>query len=165
MIQEVYEWHNQDSRISKKPLEVACTLNTNAGGREGHLVLENSGGGTELEEVKWVVRRLTPKECERLQGYPDDWTDIEGASDTKRYKAMGNSIALPQWQALFERMKPTFDHQPTLGSLFDGVGGFPLTFERVYGTGTARWAAEIEPFPIAVTKKRFPEKEKTDERD
>lgn len=41
------------------------------------------------------VRRLTPKECERLQGYPDGWTDIPGASDSARYKALGNSFAIP----------------------------------------------------------------------
>lgn len=45
----------------------------------------------------------------------------------------------------------------TLGSLFDGIGGFPLAWEDVYGKGTARWASEIEEFPIAVTKLRFPE--------
>ena len=41
------------------------------------------------------VRRLTPLECERLQGFPDGWTDIPGASDTARYKALGNSVAVP----------------------------------------------------------------------
>lgn len=41
------------------------------------------------------VRRLTPLECERLQGFPDRWTDIPGASDTARYKALGNSVAVP----------------------------------------------------------------------
>lgn len=45
-----------------------------------------------------------------------------------------------------------------LGSLFDGIGGFPLVWETTYGTGTARWASEIEEFPIAVTKKHFPER-------
>lgn len=45
----------------------------------------------------------------------------------------------------------------TLGSLFDGIGGFPLIWERIHGKSTARWASEIEPFPIAVTKKHFPE--------
>lgn len=45
----------------------------------------------------------------------------------------------------------------TLGSLFDGIGGFPLCFERIHGKGTARWASEIEPFPIAVTKRWFGE--------
>lgn len=42
-----------------------------------------------------LIRRLTPLECERLQGYPDGWTDLEGASDSARYKALGNSVAIP----------------------------------------------------------------------
>lgn len=42
-----------------------------------------------------LVRRLTPLECERLQGFPDGWTDIPGASDSARYKALGNSVAIP----------------------------------------------------------------------
>ena len=43
----------------------------------------------------------------------------------------------------------------TLGSLFDGIGGFPLCWERCNGKGTALWASEIEEFPMAVTKIRF----------
>ena len=39
-----------------------------------------------------LIRRLTPLECERLQGFPDGWTDIPGASDSARYKALGNSV-------------------------------------------------------------------------
>jgi len=42
-----------------------------------------------------LIRRLTPLECERLQGYPDGWTDIPSASDSARYKALGNSVAIP----------------------------------------------------------------------
>lgn len=42
-----------------------------------------------------LIRRLTPLECERLQGYPDGWTDLEGASDSARYKSLGNSVAIP----------------------------------------------------------------------
>ena len=42
-----------------------------------------------------LIRRLTPLECERLQGSPDGWTDIPGASDSARYKALGNSVAIP----------------------------------------------------------------------
>ena len=42
-----------------------------------------------------LIRRLMPIECERLQGYPDGWTDIPGASDSSRYKALGNSVAIP----------------------------------------------------------------------
>ena len=39
-----------------------------------------------------LIRRLTPLECERLQGYPDGWTDVPSASDSARYKALGNSV-------------------------------------------------------------------------
>lgn len=121
------------------------------------------------KKTVWIVRRLTPMECERLQGYPDGWTDIGEWVDTKgkkhkpadgpRYKALGNSIALPQWVWIAQKMRPYVGDSAKLGSLFDGIGGFPLVWEATYGTGTARWASEIEEFPIAVTKLRFPEKE------
>lgn len=115
-----------------------------------------------------VLRRLTPLECERLQGYPDGWTDIgdwidskgkkhKGNADSPRYKALGNSIALPFWFYLLRRISAQYERPATLGSLFDGIGGFPLCWERCNGNGTARWASEIEEFPIAVTKKRFGE--------
>lgn len=42
-----------------------------------------------------LIRRLTPLECERLQGFPDGWTNIPSASDSARYKALGNSVAIP----------------------------------------------------------------------
>ena len=48
-----------------------------------------------VEENRNLIRRLTPLECERLQGFPDGWTDIPGASDSARYKALGNSVAIP----------------------------------------------------------------------
>lgn len=48
-----------------------------------------------IVEPKNLIRRLTPLECERLQGFPDHWTDIPGASDSARYKALGNSVAIP----------------------------------------------------------------------
>ena len=114
-----------------------------------------------------VVRRLTPLECERLQGYPDGWTDIgdwvdsrgkthKGDADSPRYKALGNSIALPFWQWMAGRMVSNLGEHPTMASLFDGIGGFPLVFSRC-GCEPV-WASEIEEFPIAVTKKRFPER-------
>lgn len=116
-----------------------------------------------------VVRRLTPMECERLQGFPDHWTDIgewidekgkkHKDADSPRYKALGNSIALPFWDWMLRRMARYLPEDATLGSLFDGIAGFPLIWERIHGKGTARWASEIEPFPIAVTKNHFPEEE------
>lgn len=114
-----------------------------------------------------IVRCLTPMECERLQGFPDHWTDIGEWCDSKgkrhkdadspRYKALGNSIALPFWNFLAKRISAQYLRPVTMGSLFDGIGGFPLVFERHNGKGTARWASEIEEFPIAVTKLRFGE--------
>ena len=55
------------------------------------------GGGSEnlIVESVHLIRRLTPLECERLQGFPDGWTDIPGASDSARYQALGNSVAIP----------------------------------------------------------------------
>lgn len=131
----------------------------------------NIGNGSECliaeKTIRWIVRRLTPVECERLQGFPDgytdigDWVDSKGKkhkyADSPRYKALGNSIALPQWFWIVQRMRPYLKEKPTLGSLFDGLGGFPLVWQRAYGEGTARWASEIEEFPMAVTKRRFGE--------
>lgn len=54
------------------------------------LVLQETGTDRPL-----LIRRLTPLECERLQGFPDFWTDLPGASDSSRYKALGNSVAIP----------------------------------------------------------------------
>ena len=49
----------------------------------------------QAEACAHLIRRLTPLECERLQGFPDGWTDLPGASDSARYKALGNSVAIP----------------------------------------------------------------------
>lgn len=114
------------------------------------------------------VRRLTPLECERLQGYPDGWTDIgewvdtkgkrhKESSDAARYKALGNSIALPPWRFVLYRLCMQLGHVGTIASLFDGIGGFPLIWEQINGKGSCLWASEIEEFPIAVTKRRFGE--------
>jgi DNA (cytosine-5)-methyltransferase 1 len=153
---------NEQSFSHYKESKKCSTLKAKAG---------NIGNGSEClvaeKAIRWIVRRLTPVECERLQGYPDGWTDIGDWTDSKgkkhkyadspRYKALGNSIALPQWFWLVQRMRPYLKERPTLGSLFDGLGGFPLVWQRAYGDGTARWASEIESFCVAVTKRRFGE--------
>ncbi len=111
----------------------------------------------------YVVRRLTPTECMRLQGYPDDWCDlgewtddqgkVHKESDTPKYKAAGNSIALPFWQWLADRICKEYSRPVRMASLFDGIGGFPLVFSRCGAEPV--WCSEIEPFPDAVTKARF----------
>ena len=120
------------------------------------------------DEPVYIVRRLTPTECERLQGYPDGWTDIGEWTDTKgkkhkaadspRYKALGNSIAIPPWLFVLSRLNE-YCEDKTMASLFDGIGGFPLIWEFLNGKGSAVWCSEIEEFPIAVTKLRFPDSE------
>ena len=157
---------NEQSFSHYKESDKCSTLKSKAG---------NIGNGSECliaeKAIRLVVRRLTPVECERLQGYPDDytnigdWTDSKGKkhkyADSPRYKALGNSIALPQWFWLVQKMRPYLKEKPTLGSLFDGLGGFPLVWQRAYGEGTARWASEVDNFCIAITRKRFPDVEES----
>lgn len=55
------------------------------------------------------VRRLTPLECERLQGFPDQYTNIPGASDSGRYKALGNAMAVPVMAWIGRRIQEAED--------------------------------------------------------
>ena len=193
--------------------------------------------------TRYIIRRLTPLECERLQGYPDGWTligdpveeeiadyayiydeskyiepkledfglteddlndyaqideeyidddnyfayimacskarskatkkikvgshketnyyytDSSGkrkkVSDSARYKALGNSIAIPLWKWVLKRLCACYERDATMASLFDGIGGFPYIWEQLNGKGSCLWASEIEEFPMAVTKFRF----------
>ena len=162
-------------------------------------------GGCE-ENMETVVRRLTPLECERLQGFIDNWTligepeevevkdynityDEEGnvvskefagthteiqyfyidengkkkrVTDSARYKALGNSIAVGYannqsgyWMVLMKRISAQYERSATLGSLFSGIGGFELAHVRYNGSDSVRWSSEIESFPIAVLKAHF----------
>lgn len=109
------------------------------------------------------IRRLMPIECERLQGFPDGWTDIGEWTDSKgkvhkeadspRYKALGNSIALPFWEWMAKRMAAVYDRPATMASLFSGIGGFEVVFSRA-GVEPV-WNSEVEEFCEAVTKRRF----------
>lgn len=104
----------------------ACTLLVRcgcAGGGKGALVSDEvsltlSTGNTQTlfneEGEDMIVRRLTPRECERLQGFPDDWTKIpyrgrpaEECPDGPRYKAIGNSMAVPVMRFIGERIAMT----------------------------------------------------------
>lgn len=153
---------------------VDCRNFTEGGEINGTLqAKESEGQSLNLNNTvrqNMVVRRLTPLECERLQGFPDGWTDIgdwvktdkrgrkikvKGSADSPRYKALGNSIALPPWKWLLKRLCGNYERDATMASLFDGIGGFPLIWEQLNGRGTCLWASEIEEFPIAVTKRRF----------
>jgi len=157
-----------------------------------------SGGGQSLNYINpvfvgYTMRRLTPTECARLQGFPDWWADlpvitdmtdeafdfwqevrgtcaaINGKkykpvakkqmirwysrlhTDSAEYKMWGNGVALPVVRIPLHGMAEL--GAKTLGSLFDGSGGFPLA-GLLDGIETL-WASEIEPYPIAVTKWNF----------
>lgn len=162
-------------RDFKDGTDLVCAVdcrNFCEGGETNGTLQAKSNGGISYNlqntvRTGMIVRRLTPMECERLQGFPDHWTDIgewrdskgklHKGADSPRYKACGNSIALPFWDFLAKRISAQYLRPVTMGSLFDGIGGFPLVFERHNGKGTARWASEIEEFPIAVTKLHFGE--------
>ena len=165
----ILENHPHDSRVKIREDNVFQTLSSRMGTGGGNVPMVMNG---ENKMDNTVVRRLTPMECERLQGFPDGWTDIgdwgdskgkkhKGESDSPRYKALGNSIALPFWGWMAERMVAQLRkdglENPTMASLFDGIGGFPLVYQR--NGCKPVWASEIEEFPMAVTKIRFPEGE------
>lgn len=148
-------------RLSDKAGTLSCVHDQQA-------VLYADGNCRNEKRQKYCVRRLTPLECERLQGYPDGWTDIGAwvdsrgkahaeSTDAARYKALGNSIAIPPWTYVLTRLAEQCGEDRTMASLFDGIGGFPLIWERICGAGTCLWASEIEEFPMAVTKYHFGE--------
>ena len=148
---------------------VDCRNGTENPETNGTLQAKSTGGQSlNLNNVvreAMTVRRLTPLECERLQGFPDGWTGIGGWVDSKgktrkttdsaRYKALGNSIALPPWKWVLKRICAQYERDATMASLFDGIGGFPLIWEQLNGKGSCLWASEIEEFPMAVTRKHF----------
>ena len=213
---------------------VDCRNATEYPEMNGTIQAKNGGGFSlncnQVVRVKHIVRRLTPLECERLQGFPDGWTllpkiddmtvaeyefwksvilerekregrarenengvleiwkfvdgedEDEGewvnthkpykhntkdqmigwynrmvSADSSRYKALGNSIALPPWKWVLKRLCACYERDATMASLFDGIGGFPLIWEQLNGKGSCLWASEIEEFPMAVTKVRFGE--------
>lgn len=246
--------HGLDGYNSALTGDKSATLGVNCGmstGRNGVCAFQGqaaSGAGISASETTvptiqsskqadisdgYIVRRLTPLECERLQGFPDNWTVVnpiadmseaeytfwktllfekairEGKArqdtngefniwrevaseneegeiekvwenthrpykhktkaqmikwynktftentDSQRYKALGNSIALPPWYYILSKLSLACGADTTMASLFDGIGGFPLLWEDLNGKGKCLWASEIEEFPIAVTKYHF----------
>lgn len=95
----LFDNHRQDCRYSG-PLDVAPTMQESYGTGGNNTPLVVSDG-----ETPRLIRRLTPLECERLQGFPDGWTDLPGASDSARYRALGNSVAIPCVEFVLGRIK------------------------------------------------------------
>lgn len=88
-----------------------ATIKVGSGEDAAYTLRAGGDGGTnDIVRDGYIVRRLTPMECERLQGFPDDWTDVpyrgkEHAPDTARYKACGNSMAVPVMRWIGERIE------------------------------------------------------------
>ena len=147
---------------------VDCRNGTENPDTNGTLQAKSNGGMSlnlqNTVRVQNLVRRLTPLECERLQGYPDGWTDIgewvdskgkkHESSDSARYKALGNSIALPPWRFVLSRLN-AYLTEHTMASLFDGISGFVLIWAELNGADKVKWTSEIEEFPVAVCKRHF----------
>ena len=120
-------------------------------------------------KTRYIVRRLTPCECEALQGFPKNWTDIgewvdsngkkRQTSDAARYRALGNSISLPNWKWVLKRICACYERDATMASLFSGIGGFDLLWTQLNGMGSVLWESEIEEFPSAVCKRHFGDEE------
>ena len=161
VIQDVSVAYSVDCRNASVNADTNGTLQAKESGGTSY----NLNNFVITTRPRYIVRRLTPMECERLQGYPDGWTDIGEytnsngkkckASDASRYKALGNSIALPSWKWVLKRICGCYERDATMASLFDGIGGFPYLWEQINGKGSCLWASEIEEFPIAVTKERI----------
>ena len=145
--------YGYDSYNQATSEEVSQTLKSQKGGDDTPRVLTS------------VVRRLTPRECELLQGMPKDWSrygvnengEVYELSDSARYRLQGNGIATPFWRYLMKRISAQYERTPTLGSLFDGQGSFPMIWEGINGPGSALWSSEIDKHAIAVAKYHFPE--------
>lgn len=99
------------------------------------------------------ARRLTPRECARLQGFPPDWCDDVPHTDSAEYKLWGNGIALPCLLPMLKAMKERGCE--TLGNFFSGSGAWELAAKIVRMKPI--YEAEIEPFPVKIEKARFPE--------
>lgn len=165
---------NCDFREDSETYVVDCRNGTENQYTNGTLQAKSNGGqSVNLQNVvrtAMQVRRLTPLERTRLQGFPDGWVDIgewvddagkmHKESDTPKYKALGNSIALPQWKWVLKRICANYGRDATMASLFDGIGGFTLIWTQLNGRNSVRWVSEIEPFPIAVTRRHFGDEDK-----
>lgn len=107
-----------------QPIVIDCR-NDAVNGEVSGTLQAKSNGGYSLNYVNpvmnnGIVRRLTPRECERLQGFPDDWTLIPyrgkpagECPDTPRYKALGNSMAVPVMRWIGERIQEVMDREET----------------------------------------------------
>ena len=114
---ECYENHPNDSRVNG-PYEICPTLSGRMGTGGGNTPLVRDKEEEMETKGEYIVRRLMPVECERLQGFPDGYTDIpwpnaDHVPDSHRYKALGNSMAVPVMRWIGERIEWALSHPIT----------------------------------------------------
>ena len=100
-----------------------------------------------------IGKKVIGTHTETAYFYTDEDGKKKQCVDSARYKALGNSIALPFWEWLARRICARYERPITMGSLFSGIGGFEFVFQKCGATPV--WSSEIEQYPIAVTKKHF----------
>ena len=113
-----YDSHPMDSRVTEIKDDGKCQTLTKRFGMEydpNTILVREEQMETKGE---YIVRRITPTECERLQGFPDGYTDIpwpnaEHAPDSHRYKALGNSFCVPVVRWIGERIEYALSHPIT----------------------------------------------------
>lgn len=98
IVEKIYESHSKDARHGETKIAPTLTMYMGTGGGNVPLKIEKAV----LKRGEAFVRRLTPVECERLQGLPDNWTAY--GSDAKRYKAIGNGMAQPCADFVIEKL-------------------------------------------------------------
>lgn len=116
-----------------------------------------AGQGAKANGIGWEEEQA-PTLCAdgRLSAMPTVLHRMRGFGDYVPDKK-ASSVKARDCKDATDLIVESIPEHATLGSLFDGIGGFPLVWETCHGKGTAVWASEIEEFPIAVTKARFPE--------
>lgn len=162
------------AHLAVEAADLVCAVDVRNGSESpelnGTLQAKETGYNLNSNNVvrqRYIVRRLTPTECARLQGFPDHWCDIgewvdskgkkHKDSDAPKYKALGNSIAIPPWLWVCSQFGEYIGSDKTMASLFSGIDGFPLIWSFLYGKENCVWASEIEEYCIALSKIRFPE--------
>lgn len=165
-----YKGQGERGSVERDVVAVDCRNGTENPDINGTLQAKDNGGTSlNLNNVvrqRYVVRRLTPTECARLQGFPDEWLEIgdwyddngrlHKDSDSVKYRALGNSIAIPPWLFVLGRLNEYCDDKG-MASLFDGISGFPLIWSFLNGKENCVFSSEIDSFCRAVSRIRFPD--------
>lgn len=123
--------------------------------KDGKVRLMDGYQKIELEDGKYIIRQLSPLECERLQTLPDNYT--EGVSKAQRYKCIGNGWTANVIEFILSHMDVDKDEELVVLSLFDGIATGRLVLDRLGFTNVKYYAYEIDKYAIEVARKNYPD--------